>query len=152
MKVMPGMARSEWQTGGACLSVRALPEFLKGLRMKQTFHRIFKIREGRKKESDFHALFLYRTYWGFPLVNKTDRRFRGKDGQFGVITSRRSESKLIVQKCNEWLQTHMFENEEESLDYRAVKHVVKYLSPGGDNDERAEVASDYKTNKRLKGL
>lgn len=101
--------------------------------MKQTFHRIFKIREGREKELDFHPLFLYRTYWGFPLVNKTDRRLRGKDRQFQVVTGRRSESKLLVQKCNEWLQTHMFENEEESLDYRAVKHVVEYLSSGVEN-------------------
>lgn len=103
--------------------------------MKETFQKIFKIRKGNKKPYDYYPLCLYRTFFGFPLVNRTDYKLQRGEPRFVVVTSKKTESKLILLRCNEWLHTHMFENEDESLDYRAVKHVTKYLSPGDRTNE-----------------
>lgn len=84
---------------------------------------------------DYHPLYLYRTFWGLPMINHTAYKMPRGRSRFTVLNMKSEESKLILQKCEEWLQVHMFEDEIESLDYRAVKHVTQYVWV----DDRPEV-------------
>lgn len=95
--------------------------------MKELYHKIFKVRNGHGKPYDYHPLCLYRTSWGYPLINLTARRVEPERNRYILVNKNMNERDLVRKACEDWLRLHMFEDENMSVDYQAVLLAVKNL-------------------------
>lgn len=95
----------------------------------EPYKRIFKIRNGNGNPLDYFPVFLYRTSWGYPLVNSTPKKMRyGEKGRYIIVNTTMPNAEVVLKACQDWLRLHLFESEDESLDYAAVKCAVNILT------------------------
>jgi hypothetical protein len=101
---------------------------------KSTFHFILELAPSRKSEFEYYALNLYRTCFGYPVINNQKRFVRRADRRFALVNCFTSEKikSLIVEKGKRWLLNHS--SHKDPLTYNAVTQAVK-IGEGQENVE-----------------